>query len=325
MSKNRFYYYDHNSCTFVEVRAGKGKLYARAVSLAAAVVVMAALVSWGMDEVVGTPQELALMAENQALQQELATVDQRVEQFRAQLEQLSERDRTLYRTLLDAEPISEDVRQVGVGGSDGYDRFARFGVASSMLLRRSSQTLDQLERQLNLQSVSYRELRGLAEDREVWLSQMPAIVPVGGKIVSGFGMRRHPILRVRKMHAGVDVLVPSGTAVFASADGVVAEAGWGSGYGYHVRLRHNETGYSTLYAHLSEIPKHIQRGRKVERGEQIGLSGNTGRSTAPHLHYEVRDKTDTPLNPVYFMMPSLTPEQYQAMLLEAQSNTAALD
>lgn len=325
MSKNRYYYYDHDTCAFVEVQPSRRKAYVRSLGLGVAVLFMAALVAWGVDEMMGSPQELALKAENDALQTQLASIDQRLESFQQRLEQLSDRDRNLYRTLLEAEPISENVRQVGVGGSDAYERFNRFGATTAILLRRSSQELDRLERQMNLQNVSYRELRLLAEERDEWLAQMPAIVPADGRVVSGYGIRRHPILRVRKMHAGVDILVPTGTAVVSTGDGVVKEAGWGSGYGNHVRVEHPVTGYTTVYAHLSEIDKEVRPGRSVKRGDQLGLSGNTGRSTAPHLHYEVRDQNGASVNPIYFFMPSMTPQQYREMLAEAEAGGVSLD
>ena len=325
MSKNRYYYYDHDACTFVEVETSRRKVYVKSLGLGVAVLLMAVLIAWGVDEMMGTPEELALKAENQALQEQLASIDDRLQVFNQRLDQLSDRDRNLYRTLLEAEPISDNVRQVGVGGSDAYERFNRFGSTTALLLRRSSQELDRLERKMNLQSVSYRELHFMAEEREEWLAQMPAIIPADGRIVSGYGMRRHPILRVRKLHAGVDILVPTGSAVVSTGDGVVKQAGWGSGYGNHVRVEHPLTGYTTVYAHLSEIDKNIRTGREVKRGEQIGLSGNTGRSTAPHLHYEVRDANGSPLNPMFFFMPSMTPHQYREMLAEADVGGVSLD
>jgi murein DD-endopeptidase MepM/ murein hydrolase activator NlpD len=325
MSKNRYYYYDHDSCAFVEVETNRRKVYVRSLGLGVAVLLLAGLVAWSVDELMASPEELALRAENEALQDQLTQIDDRLEVFNKRLDQLSDRDRNLYRTLLEAEPISDKVRQVGVGGSDAYERFNRFGATAAMLLRKSSQELDRLERQMNLQNTSYRELRVMAAEREQWLAQMPAILPADGRVVSGYGVRRHPILRVQKMHAGVDVLVPSGSAVVATGDGVVREAGWGSGYGNHIRVEHPVTGYTTVYAHLSEIGSGIRAGREVKRGEQIGLSGNTGRSTAPHLHYEVRDENGSPLNPVYFFMPSMTPHQYREMLAESDLGAVSLD
>jgi murein DD-endopeptidase MepM/ murein hydrolase activator NlpD len=147
----------------------------------------------------------------------------------------------------------------------------------------------------------------LASERDMQMAEMPAILPADGPVVSGYGVRFHPILRVRRMHHGLDIVVPIGTPVHATGDGVIREAGRSVGYGKYIEIDHPSTGYSTLYAHLDEIGSDIRPGRRVTRGQQIGLSGNTGRSTGPHLHYEVRDSEGRTLNPIYFIAPSLTP------------------
>lgn len=325
MSKNRYYYYDHEACAFVEVKPRRTKLYVQAVAVMLMAFVMTGVMTWGVDEMTETPQELALKAENEALQQQLDRVGQRMQVFSSQLQQLAQSDQELYRTLFQAEPIAEGVRQVGVGGSDAYEKYSKFSPGTSSLLRQTSQTLDKLERQINLQNVSYRELTKLAAERRAQLDQMPAILPADGPVVSGFGVRRHPILRVRKMHEGIDVLVRTGSAVVAAADGVVKTAEFSSTYGNYVEIRHPASGYITLYAHLSQIGPGIRPGKSVKRGEQLGLSGSTGRSTGPHLHYEVRDAEDRPVNPILFFAPSMTPHEYKKLLQEAENSSIALD
>lgn len=163
----------------------------------------------------------------------------------------------------------------------------------------------------------------LAEARETWRRQMPALLPADGVIVSGFGMRLHPILRVRKMHEGIDILLPYGSPVYAPGDGIVRETGRSAGYGLYIILEHPATGYRTLYGHLSKVL--VRRGQKVQRGDQIALSGNSGRSTGPHLHYEVRDSQGRALNPLQFVAPSMTPHQYQQLLEAAENSRISLD
>lgn len=325
MSRNRYYYYDHETCTFVEVKPKRSKVYAQGAVLLVVALLLAGAISWGVDEMTATPQEMALQAENEALQQQLARVGKNMREFSAKLEQLSASDQELYRTLFQAEPISEGVRQVGVGGADPYEKYSRFSSNTGSLLRETSQMLDQLERQINLQNVSYRELFHLAEERNTQLAQMPALIPADGEIVSGYGVRRHPILRVRKMHYGIDVLVHTGSPVVATGDGVIQTAEFSPTYGNYVEVRHPSTGYTTLYAHLSKIPRHIRPGRSVKRGEQIGLSGSTGRSTGPHLHYEVRDEEGRTVNPVLFFAPSMTPHEYQRLLKATEESAVSLD
>ena len=322
---NTYHYYNQEAASFVDVQPERQGRRLHLAAAFAVALVLAALVNWQVDVTTVTPEELALKAENEVLQQQLMVAHERIGEFAGQLEQFTKTDQDLYRALLEVDPIPEDVRQVGVGGADPYQAFDGFSTTSASLLRRTSEALDKLERKVWLQNDSYRELTQLAQRRDRYLAQMPAILPVDGPIVSGFGTRLHPILRVRKMHAGIDVLVHTGTPVYAPADGIVREVGRGRASGLFLRIEHPETGYTTLYAHLSEVPKHIKRGRKVERGDQIALSGNTGRSTGPHLHYGVRDKDGRPLNPVHFFAPSMTPHQYQKMLESASSSTISLD
>ena len=326
MSKNRYYHYDHETCSYVEVEPSRTKLYVQLSAMAVSTLVLALLLALGLDRTVESPQELALQEENVALQEQLGLAGQRIQNFASRLDELSEADQNLYRLLLQADPISEDVRQVGVGGTDPYEKFDRFSSSTSKLLRETAQQLDQLERQISLQNSSYRELSDLAETHQLALEQLPAIMPANGKVTSFFGMRNHPILKIRKLHPGVDIPVDTGTPVYATGDGFVEKAEYNvNGYGYHVVIVHPKAGYKTLYAHLSKIPSNIQPGRRVKRGERVGLSGNTGLSKAPHLHYEVHDLEGGRLNPIRFFAPSMTPQQYKALLAESETQVVSLD
>ena len=326
MSKNRYYHYDHETCSYVEVKPARTRLYVQLSAMAVTTLVLAVVLAMGLDRTLESPQELALQEENQVLQEQLSLTGQRIQDFAARLEELSDADQDLYRLLLQADPISEDMRQVGVGGADPYEKFDRFSASTAKLLRETTQQLDQLERQMSLQNTSYRELSDLAESRQRAMEQLPAIMPTNGKVTSSFGMRRHPILKILKLHPGVDIPVDTGTPVYATGDGVVEKAEYNvNGYGYHVVVIHPKAGYKTLYAHLSKIPAHIQPGRRVKRGEQIGLSGNTGLSAAPHVHYEVHDLEGRRLNPIRFFAPSMTPQQYRALLAESEQVLVSLD
>ncbi len=325
MAKNRYYYYDESTFSFVELKPKRSKVIKRSALILLVSMVLAGFISWGMDKVIGTPQELALIEENAALQEHLAHVKERMRDFSAELTMLSQSDQSLYRTILQADPISDDVLMLGVGGKDPYEAFDKYTPNTSELLKTTAQQLDELERKVNLQNESYRELASLAEKRSDWLVQMPAILPATGRVTSGFGMRYHPLLKIRKMHTGIDILLPTGSPVHSTGDGVVLETGRNSGLGKYIKIQHHATGYVTVYGHLSDIPKTTKRGKKVMRGEQIGLSGNTGLSTAPHLHYEVRDVNRRAHNPVYFFLPSMTPAQYREMFAELEANTSSLD
>lgn len=326
MAKNKYYYYDHESCSFKEVEPKRSKRYAQAAATLALSVVMAGLLAWGMDaQWISTPEEAALEAENEALQEQVAEVDTRVKSFSKKLENLASTDRKLYRKLLQADPISEDVRRVGVGGSDPYEEYDRFDDRTARLMRQTERTLDRLERKMRLQEASYRKLTRMAEQHRVELAHLPALLPADGPVVSGFGLRDHPILKVEKMHAGIDVLLEKGSPITAPGKGIVRRVGFSPSYGNVVEIEHEKTGYTTRYAHLSRTPDRIEEGYEVKRGETIAFSGNTGRSTGPHLHYEVRDTEGRAINPIYFFAPSMTPEQYRSMLQKAEQSGAAFD
>lgn len=314
------YYFDPETCSFVKVETSYKEHLKRAALVLALALALAGGLLWVMDVYwIGTPEEVALKSENEALQEQLAQVSERMGVLAEELDRLAETDRELYRTLLQAEPISDDVRQVGIGGADPYEAYDHFDGETASLLRATSNALDQLERQMNLQNTSYRELTQHAEQRKAHLEELPALLPADGPIVSGYGKRMHPILKVRKMHGGIDILVRPGTPVVAPANGIVRRVGNSPTYGKYIDVRHPASGYMTRYAHLSEIAPNMRRGVRIERGDTIAFSGNSGRSTGPHLHYEVRDlDTKHTINPVYFFAPDMTPKRYERLLAQTE-------
>lgn len=325
MSKHRYYYYDHEACDFVELPVDRRRQALRFLSLSFVCVVAATVLMVGLDRLLKTPEELSLQAENKALQDHLADVSTRMAGVQEQLGELAESDQNLYRALLQATPISEDIRRVGIGGSDPYAKFDRFSPTTAKLLRNSASTLDLLERRVRLQNNSYRELLAEARSHQERMKQLPAILPTDGPVVSGFGKRMHPILRVVRPHSGIDILVNQGTPVVAPGNGVVESAGRGGSLGNYVRIKHAAAGYVTTYAHLSRVGEGIKRGTKVTRGELIGYSGSTGQSTGPHLHYEVRDLDGTAVNPVQFFAPTMTPHAYRELVEASSLSTTSLD
>jgi len=325
MSRNKFYYYDHEACTFVEVKKNNRRQQVRIAGIAGGLVAVALVLTLVMDQLIRTPQEIALMNENAALQQQLEDVQTRITDVAGQVTELRTSDENLYRSLLQMEPIGDDVRRVGVGGSDDYQKFNRFSEESSELLNETATRMGELERQIALQSSSFRDIERIVDERETALSDMPAILPAEGIVVSGYGMRFHPVLKVRRMHYGIDVAVWTGTEVVATGDGVVRAAGRGSTLGNYVKIEHTNAGYTSVYGHLSKIPKEIRRGVHVKRGDVIALSGNTGLSSAPHLHYEIHDASGRALNPLSFLAPSMTPSEYQKLIEETRRSTVSLD
>ena len=325
MSKKR-YYYDPKSCRYVEDKWGGLYSGRQVLRVAVLALLLAIPVSWIIDTVAETPQEVALKTEKTVLQEGIMEFGDRLDLYARQLERLEESDHQLYRTLLGVEPISEDIRRLGVGGSDPYEEFDRLGSPTGTLLKETAQRLDQIESRINLQGASLRDLLTLTNEQMDRNNQMPAILPASGPVVSGFGVRKDPIdPTVRKMHYGVDISVRQGTPVVASAAGRILKRGFIASYGHHVIISHPASETETLYAHLSVIDDTIRRGREIERGERIGLSGNSGRSVGPHVHFEVRDAGGRARDPISFMSPSMTPAQYAKLKEDSERATRSLD
>lgn len=326
MDREQRYVYDPETCSFKQVEPTWTDWGAHVGQIVGLAVILTALLVWGLDQQwVVSPNEKTLKVENSALEQQLDQVNTRMASLSSRLDTLAKKDRTLYRRLFQMEPISEDVRQVGVGGADPYKQFDEMGADTEALLKRTAQKLDKLERQMSLQKSSYRELYAVAEQRQERLRQLPAIRPANGRIVSGYGMRQHPILKVRKMHEGVDFLLRRGTPVMATAEGTVERAGQSPSYGKVIEIEHPESEYMTRYAHLSEIPDHIYRGAEVQRGDTLGYSGNSGLSTGPHLHYEVHELDGQAVDPMHFLMPDMSPESYRELERRTQQYRANVD
>ena len=317
MARKR-YYWNEAQLDWVPATGTWRDGLARSMIVGGLVVVLALGISVAFDFMRTSPEELALKEENKILQTQVASADERIAAFSEHLDELALRDQTLYRIMLQVNTIPDAVRQVGIGGSQPYEEFNRLSMPTAHLLTHVEEQLGQLERRLNLQAVSTRELLALAEKYEVRNRELPSIMPAKGRLTSPFGMRQHPIYDTRMHHAGVDITIPSGSPVFATADGVIAQVvRKQSGYGIHIIISHPASGYQTLYGHLSEVMPSVQPGHPVKRGQMVALSGNTGLSAAPHLHYEVHRMDGTKLNPYPFLAPQMSASEYQAILDEA--------
>ena len=322
--RNQYYYYDQTQCTFVEVKSSREKQLARLGTFLGVSLVFAVLMVLGLGDSIRTPQEFALKAENEALLTQLQANEERFEEFDFQLGELGKMDQDLYRTILQVDPISDDVKQLGVGGSDLYAKFEKYGSDTRQILTDNATQLDMLQRKLQMQNSSSQDLLKMAKSRASRLLEMPAIMPMEGNLVSGFGTRFHPIDKVRKAHHGIDITAPTGTQVVAAGNGVVTYASRRGNYGNTVEITHKKSGYITRYAHLSTMD--VRVGQRVEKGDNIAKCGNTGRSTGPHLHYEVRQiGSNKPLNPIDFFAPGMSPKEFQKLQKRSESTKTSLD
>ncbi len=260
-----------------------------------------------------SPKEKQLIRELDQMKFQYAVLDQRMAEVNKVVENIANRDDNIYRVIFEAEPIPKNVRKAGFGGSDRYNGLKGFN--NSDLVINTTKKLDQLSKQIYIQSKSLDKVYEMARKKEKMLASIPAIMPVAGKdltrVASGYGMRIHPIFKVRRMHTGMDFTAAKGSDIYSTGDGVVevvkSELG---GYGKHIIINHGY-GYQSLYAHMVRF--NVRPGQKIKRGDLIGFIGSTGTSTAPHLHYEVI-KNGEKINPANFYSNDLTPEEYQLML-----------
>lgn len=274
--------------------------------------------------ILGTPEDAEdLREENARLQTQYEVLSQRLDEAMEVMEDIRQRDDNLYRVMFMADPVPEDVRNATYTGTNRYEELEDLDNAA--LVMATTQKMDMLARKLYIQSKSFDEIVDFYKNHEDMLRHLPAIQPVSNKdlkrTASGFGYRIHPIYQTRIFHDGMDFSCDIGTPVYATADGVVKNARWERGYGYIVTIDHGY-GYETRYAHLKSF--NVKRGQKVVRGETIALSGNTGRSSGPHVHYEVLQR-GRPVNPANYYFMDLDADQYDEMIRMANNHGKVMD
>jgi murein DD-endopeptidase MepM/ murein hydrolase activator NlpD len=307
------YKFDPESLSYEKIVLSTGQRFIKILKQIGAITVIATILLFVLSIFFDTPGERQQKRENKQLLTQYDFLNKKLKRMELTMEQIKERDDNIYRLIFGAEPIPESYRESGFGGVNRYKELE--GYNNSELVVETSKKVDLLLKQLDVQWKSYEEVLELAKEKEVFLASIPAISPIADKdltrFASGYGYRIHPIYRTRKMHTGIDLTAPTGTKVYATGDGKIITTGYTpGGYGKRIIIDHG-FGYKTLYAHLNEI--YVKEGQKIKRGELIGAVGSTGRSTAPHLHYEVRKNNKTE-NPVNFYYNDLTPEQYDEVI-----------
>ncbi len=318
------YKFNHETLNFIKVKASlKQKLFKGFTYLMATVVITIVYYSI-YTSFFDTPKERGLKRERQELLLQFELLNSKYDQVEAVLKDIQQRDENIYRTIFEAEPLPFTIRNGGIGGADRYSQLE--DLTNSEIVIEATKKLDKITKEIYIQTKSFDEIIDLAKNKEEMVKSIPAIQPISNKdltrVASPFGVRIHPYYKVLKMHTGMDFTAPTGTEVYATGDGVIVDIDRSKrGYGNTIIIDHG-FGYKTLYAHLSEIIVGV--GRKVKRGEVIGLVGNTGMSLAPHLHYEVR-KQDEPINPINFYFNDLTPEQYERIIILAANSGQSLD
>lgn len=268
-----------------------------------------------------SPEEKQLIQEKAHMEAQYKVLERQFQEVQYVVTDLQQRDDNLYRVVFQADPIPISVRKGTASNTDYYEQL--LDMTNSEIVVATSKKLNELKKELYIQSKSYDELVLLAKNKETMLANLPAIQPVLNKnltrMASGYGWRIDPIYHTRRFHAGMDFTAPTGTDIYATANGTVIVSGWEQGYGNCVQINHGY-GYTTLYGHMSAIK--VRNGQSVKRGDVIGLVGSTGKSTGPHLHYEVHFKGEV-MNPQNYYYLDLSPAEYDRMV-QMSNNTGQM-
>ena len=320
MSRKVYYRYNPATETYERVYPTRRRRWIAAISHFFVSAALGCAMFFLLNGIIDLPKERVLRNENRELRQQLTLLNSRLDEALEVLDDIAERDNNFYRVMMQTDRISDAQRYAGL------ERLNRLSsLPDNRLIDDLNDKMNLMERELVVQSRSFDRLADLARASSDRLAHIPAIQPVSElslkQMASGYGRRVDPVYGTIKMHEGMDFACDIGTPVYATGNGTVVSAEWSSGYGNLIEINHGY-GYTTRYAHLSAI--NVKPGQKVSRGDLIGASGNTGKSTGPHVHYEVRLR-GVPQNPVNYYFYDLTPEEYAEMITHAENAGHVMD
>ena len=316
MAKLRKYTFNTKTLSYeVQKRSRKSRIM-RSLVIFAGSLLLSVGYFWIYTSVLGLelPKTIILKKRNAAWASRMEVMNRQLDKCDEALTALQMRDDDIYRSIFGMHEIPMEIRNAGFGGVNRYEHYE--GLGQHGLLKNTVVRLDMLTKKSYVQSKSFDEVALLARRAGDMASCIPAIPPVVPdrsiyRLSSSFGYRKDPFTGRTKRHTGVDFALKPGNPVYATGEGVVESVNFEfSGYGNSVLIDHG-FGYKTRYAHLKSIG--VVEGMKVKRGECIGISGNSGRSSGPHLHYEVLYK-DRHVNPANYYDLTITPEEYSTMV-----------
>lgn len=324
MSKRTHYIYDKQSCTFVPVQYNKLEvsLFSASLWILNGFIFAATLIAL-LSSYYGTPAELALKAENQTLLEQLTQTKDEIQQLEDRMNEIARVDNEMYRSILGLESIPVDARNAGIGGSRNYEEFDFYSAETSDILLWINSTIDNLDRRIQIQELSFEEIKTYYNENSERLKHIPAIKPVDNILISSFGMRDHPVFGYKRMHEGVDFRSDIGSPVYATGDGTIQIAGTRGTFGRLIEINHG-FGFESRYAHLSGFAEGIRVGKKVKRGDLIGFTGKSGVVSGPHLHYEIL-LSGKNVNPLQYLFADITPDEYRLYQELHNTEHASLD
>ena len=325
INKKSTYYYDEKSLSYKEIKSNEIWGFTVFKYLMSSLII-ASFITFLFISFVDSPKEKKLKREISNLELQYKSIQQQLINTELVLDDIQQRDDNIYRMIFGIDPIDSSIRKAGFGGANRYKQYE--GYSYSDLVIETRKNIDKLKKQLFIQSKSFDEVIDLAKNKAEMLASIPAIQPISNdnlnRMASGFGMRIDPIYKTKKFHYGMDFSAPIGTPIYATGNGVVEKIKRSRSkkdYGNYILINHGYD-YQSFYAHLDKVL--VSKGQKVNRGDLIGHVGNTGKSTAPHLHYEIRYKKQK-INPVNFYHSDLTPEEYEQMLNIASQENQSFD
>ena len=320
------YYYDPETLSYRPIERGKTFKISNFIIFLVSSFLFGLFTLFGLltSDFLNTPKELLLEREVKNYEFQFELLSQRLAQMETVMSEIEYRDNEIYRAYFEASPIPEEQRRAGFGGVNRYKKLEGFGNSEQII--ETTKSIDILSKMLVVQSKSLEEIQLLAEKKEELLAAIPSIQPIKKddlkRMASGYGWRIDPFTKKRRRHKGMDFSANRGTPIYATGDGIIRRAdNRSSGYGKHIRIDHG-FGYVSLYAHLDKY--NVKRGQKVKRGEIIGFVGNTGRSVAPHLHYEIL-KDGKKINPLNFYYGDLSSAEFDAIVNQASQENQSLD
>lgn len=293
----KFYYFSKSKLKFVEIR----NFYKKFVFLVIFFSVITSFFIFGtflvFNEFINPDSEVRSLKKNNAeLTKKYNALFEKYRTLDERLALLNEKSHSL-RLAANLEPL-ETEETFGIGGAAFKPLESTSPNALRNFVSELESYIDQVSLKVKLERNNYTEIEKAVKDNEKLYDAIPAIRPSEGRITDDFGMRLHPILKIRRMHNGIDIVTDTGTKVYAPGGGKVDFVGKRGGYGLTLEIEHG-FGYRTLYSHLSSIS--VKEGQIIKRGDLVALTGNSGSlSTGPHLHYEVRHN-GVPLNPYNFI------------------------
>ena len=320
------YYYDPETLSYRPIQSGKTLKISNFFLFLVSSFLFGIFTLFGIltTDFLNTPKELLLERELKNYEFQFDLLSQRLAQMEDVMTEIETRDNEIYRAYFEANPILDEQRRAGFGGVNRYKKLEGYGNSEQII--ETTKKIDILSRMLVVQSKSLDEIQSLASKKEDFLASIPSIQPIKKedlkRMASGYGWRIDPFTKKRRMHKGMDFSAKRGTPIYATGDGIIKRAdNRSSGYGRHIRIDHG-FGYVSLYAHLDKY--NVKRGQRIKRGDVIGYVGNTGRSVAPHLHYEIF-KDGKKINPLNFYLDDLSPAEFDAIVNQASQENQSLD